>query len=262
MIPKIIHYTWFSGEPFPELVQKCIDSWHKYMPDYEYRLWDYNAVKDIDSIWLKECLKEETWAFAADFIRVYAVEKFGGVYLDSDVLVYQSFDKFLANRMFIGRECVPYIQMERFVNVYLTSHCFGAEPHHPFLQLNLEYYKGRKFVTCGSESVPRHLRLNLLMMPYIQSELAKTFGYDASLRANKTQCLNDGMVVFPDDYFGVYGSMKETRNSCCRHLATGTWRDRGENPLIQYTLWYKIRWRIEAAFCWLAEKCGYLMVKF
>ena len=49
MIPKIVHYCWFSGEPYPVEIQRCIDSWHKYLPDYEFRLWDMNAVKDIDT---------------------------------------------------------------------------------------------------------------------------------------------------------------------------------------------------------------------
>lgn len=62
MIPKIIHYTWFSGDPFPELIQECIDSWKKWMPDYDFKLWDMASVHDIDSVFLKEALKERKWA--------------------------------------------------------------------------------------------------------------------------------------------------------------------------------------------------------
>lgn len=263
MIPKIIHYTWFSGDPFPETIQKCIDSWHRYMPEYEFYLWNYDSIKSIDSIWLKECLAQKKWAFAADFVRTYAVEKYGGIYLDTDVLIYQSFDILLGNRMFIGREGVPYIQMEKTVNVYLTSHCFGAEPHHPFMRLNLEYYHGRHFVMCDSELIPRHLRLNMLMMPYIQSELAKTFGYDASMRANHIQHLKEGLVVYPDDRFGLFGNMKETENSFGRHLAAGSWRDFDTlTDKTHYSLWYKIRWRLVAAFQLLVKECGYLTVKY
>lgn len=56
MIPKIIHYTWFSGDSFPEKIHDCIDSWHKYKPEYEYVFWDAERIKDIDSVWLRECL--------------------------------------------------------------------------------------------------------------------------------------------------------------------------------------------------------------
>ena len=40
MIPKIIHYCWLSGDPFPESIQRCIDSWKRVLPDYEIVLWD------------------------------------------------------------------------------------------------------------------------------------------------------------------------------------------------------------------------------
>ena len=40
MIPKIIHYCWFGGNPLPPLAQKCIKSWKKYCPDYEIVRWD------------------------------------------------------------------------------------------------------------------------------------------------------------------------------------------------------------------------------
>ena len=59
MIPKIIHYTWFSGDPFPEKIQQCIDSWHQQMPEYEFRLWDMEAIKDIDVPFLKEAIKAQ-----------------------------------------------------------------------------------------------------------------------------------------------------------------------------------------------------------
>lgn len=61
MIPKIIHYTWFSGEAFPEKIQNCIDSWHKVMPYFEFVCWDAEKIKELDSCWLRECLAERKW---------------------------------------------------------------------------------------------------------------------------------------------------------------------------------------------------------
>ena len=40
MIPKIIHYCWFGGNPLPELAQKCIESWKVYLPDYKIKEWN------------------------------------------------------------------------------------------------------------------------------------------------------------------------------------------------------------------------------
>ena len=97
MIPKRIHYTWFSGDPFPPIVQRCIDSWHRYMPNYEFVLWDVERIEDIDSVWLKQCIAKKKWAFAADYVRLYAVYTEGGIYLDTDCMAYQSFDALLHN---------------------------------------------------------------------------------------------------------------------------------------------------------------------
>ena len=40
MIPKIIHYCWFGGNPLPELAIKCIASWKKNINDYEIKEWN------------------------------------------------------------------------------------------------------------------------------------------------------------------------------------------------------------------------------
>lgn len=201
MIPKIIHYTWFSGEPFPEMIQKCIESWHQFMPDYEFRKWDYDAIKDIDSVWLKECLENKKWAFAADYVRLYAIYNYGGIYLDTDCQVFKSFDDVLDNEFFIGRESVPYVLLEKTVNVFLTSHCFGGVAKHPFNKLMLDYYEGRHFLTCTSPNIPNHLRMDMMMMPYQHSEIAKLFGYDASLKAESEQILRGGNSYLPQTVF-------------------------------------------------------------
>ena len=87
MIPKIIHYCWLSGDPYPELISKCIQSWKVYLPDYQFVLWDREKADAIDSKWLKEAIESKKYAFAADFIRIYALLKNGGIYLDADVEV-------------------------------------------------------------------------------------------------------------------------------------------------------------------------------
>ena len=95
MIPKIIHYCWLSGDAFPENIRTCFASWKQFLPDYEFRLWD-TARFDVHSLpWTKEAFEAKKYAFAADYIRLYALYQFGGIYLDSDVLLYKSFDDLL-----------------------------------------------------------------------------------------------------------------------------------------------------------------------
>ena len=70
MIPKIIHYCWFGGNPLLELAQKCIASWKKYCPDYEIREW--NETKTNSDLYYNDYALEDytakKWAFAADVI--------------------------------------------------------------------------------------------------------------------------------------------------------------------------------------------------
>ncbi|MCI8998379.1 MAG: hypothetical protein HFJ95_05215 [Muribaculaceae bacterium] len=153
MIPNIIHYCWFSGEEMPVVVKDCISSWHRYMPDYEYRLWDMKAIEEIDSQFLREAIEARKWAFAADYVRLWAVEKYGGIYLDTDMELYSSLEPFRSDRMFIGMEQSPNMLAGRPWS-FLTAHIFGAEAHHPFLQDCMEYYKGRHFLVSTSDKLP------------------------------------------------------------------------------------------------------------
>ena len=157
MIPKIIHYTWFSGEPFPEEIKTCVDSWEKHLLNYEFRLWNMNAINNIDSIFLKEAISEKKWAYAADFVRLFAIYNEGGIYLDTDVIVYRSFDPVLDQKAFIGKENSIHFE-GGFSAQYLTSHCFGAEKGHPFIKKCLDYFERRHFITSNNIELPQPLR--------------------------------------------------------------------------------------------------------
>lgn len=99
-IPKIIHYFWFSGDPFPEKVQKCIDSWKKFCPDYEIRGWNLDNYH-TDNEFCNEALKHRDWAFASDFGRCDVLYRYGGIYLDTDVELVRNFDNLLFDEGFM-----------------------------------------------------------------------------------------------------------------------------------------------------------------
>ena len=104
MIPKRIHYCWLSDEPFPRKIRKCMDTWRKTHPDYEIVRWSTENF-DVESIpYVKEAFEAKKWAFAADYIRMYALYTEGGIYLDSDVVLLKRFDDFLDNSFFSSME--------------------------------------------------------------------------------------------------------------------------------------------------------------
>lgn len=256
MIPKIIHYTWFSGDPFPEKIQQCIDSWHQQMPEYEFRLWDMEAIKDIDVPFLKEAIRVKKWAYAADFVRTYAVYHQGGIYLDTDVMLYKSFNPYLENSAFIGKERSIHF-VGRMSSQHLSSHCFGAEKGHPFIKDCLEYYLDRHFEITSNESLPNSLRYNMVLMPYIQSEIAKGYGYQANPHYQEVQHCKEGLTIYPSCIFDSDG---KNQDAVCQHLALGSWRDEKSSEQ-EYTLKYKFEWRLIALLQKMLSPLHYMIIK-
>lgn len=231
MIPKLIHYSWFSGEEMPEFFVQIMETWKKYLPDYEFRLWDRKTLDEANLVFADEAISVKKWAFAADAIRVYAVYHYGGIWLDGDVAVYKSFDPFLHDGMFIGREhFVECVADDNFINMNtLTSHCFGAEKGHPFLKDCLEYYKDRHFITSSMESLPQGLRYDMRLLPSIQARIAKKYGYKGCvLDVNKSEILLEDIHVYPPYFFDSpkYESMDQVY---CIHYKAGTWHPSQES---------------------------------
>ena len=96
-VPKIIHLMWFSGDEYPDDIKICLDTWHKVLPEYEIKVWTKEMALECDVPYVREALQCRKWAFAADVIRLYALYKWGGIYMDSDVIVKKSLDDFLDN---------------------------------------------------------------------------------------------------------------------------------------------------------------------
>lgn len=256
MIPPKIHFTWFSSDPYPENIRNCMESWRNFMPNYEFIHWDFKKISDIPSPFLKEAILAKKWAFASDYVRLWALYTEGGIYLDTDVLCYKSLDPLRSEKIFIGKENSIHIS-GRLTEQYLTSHCMGAEAGSEFFRLCLDYYKDRRFINSENVKLPPTLRLDMTLLPYIQSEIAKTYGYNPYPSAKGVQRLEDGLTIYPPQYFDA---VDNDNNSYCKHLALGAWREyrvRDE----EINLSYKIRWRIRKLVENVLERNGYIMTK-
>ena len=97
MIPKIIHYCWFGRKQKPKIAEKCIASWLKFCPDYEIIEWNEDNFDVNMNGYTRMCLEQRKYAFLSDYVRLWAVEKYGGVYFDTDVEVIKSIDQLLEN---------------------------------------------------------------------------------------------------------------------------------------------------------------------
>lgn len=129
IIPKKIHYCWFSKNPIPKFLQGCIDSWKKMCPDYEIICWNEDNY-DIDKyLYTKEAYKNQKYGFVSDMARLDILYENGGIYLDTDVTILKSLDELLYQEAFIG--------VEKWGNIN-SGGGFGAVPHHPMVKKMLE----------------------------------------------------------------------------------------------------------------------------
>ena len=139
LIPKVIHYCWFGKGAMPELVQICIASWHTHMPDWEYRLWteDNFEINEAPQ-YVREAYVAKKFAFVSDYVRLWALEREGGVYMDVDFEVYRSFEDLLGYEAFAGYEGSKHNPVMMGV--------IAAKAHHPWIQGMMQTYESRVFL--------------------------------------------------------------------------------------------------------------------
>ena len=211
MIPKTIHYCWFGRGEMPELAQSCIASWHKYMPDYSYKLWNEDNF-DVDSVlYTKEAYEAKKYAFVSDYVRLWALDKEGGIYLDTDVEVFKAFDDLLCYKAFAGFEGSKYVPMGTCV--------MASEAHGEWVSEMLKAYQGRRFLK-GDGSCDATTNVQLL------SSVMRQNGF---VQNGEEQDYKD-LHVLPVDFFSprqTTGEYIRTENTYCDHLGIGSWADRG-----------------------------------
>lgn len=224
MIPKKIHYCWLSDDPMPEKLLKCVESWKKFLPDYELVKWDLKKFPLSKNAWVREAFENKKYAFAADYIRLYALATEGGIYLDSDVEVIKPFAELMDLPYFICKENSP---------KGMEAAIIGAERDTQWVRTCLDYYHDKHFVnsdgTMNTDVLPEILKKRLednYELKYISS--VSDFDYDKKV-----------VSVLPSDYFSpknyVTKKIKITRNTRTIHHFAGSWQPAWKKVLLR--LW-------------------------
>lgn len=212
MIPKIIHYCWFGGSPLPKDVQKCIESWRKYCPDFEIIEWNEKNFDYTQYRFSNEAYKVKEWAFVSDVARLHAVYEYGGIYLDTDVEVIKSLDNLLHLSGFVGAEDMYDIN---------TGVGFGAEKGHKIIRENLLEYKDMPFLLNGFS-----LRTTCVELT---TAILRRHGYK---KADKVQVI-EGISIFPSEFFSPLSlsthRLKVTENTYSIHYYTANWKRDSKN---------------------------------
>ena len=225
MIPKIIHYCWFGKGDMPELVHTCITSWHTHMPNWEYHLWSEENF-DIASApqYVQEAYAAKKYAFVSDYVRLWALEREGGLYLDMDVEVLKSFEPLMNDTAFIG--------LEESLALLPGTCVMACEAHCQWVKDMLAEYDSAHFIREDG---------SLDMTTNVQ-RLARRMLQDGLQHKRKVQYLPHwGLRVYTHDYFSPITStrvMRKTKNTYCIHRFAGTWVD-GKKSGIQD--WWIVR---------------------
>jgi hypothetical protein len=215
MIPKIIHYCWIGGAPLPPLAEQCIASWKKHMPEWELKRWDESNF-DIAAapLYVRQAYEVRKYAFVSDYVRLWALEKFGGLYMDVDFMVYRPFDelmdKYSAFAGYEGSKRNPVMQG-----------VIASEAHGAWVTDMLETYMDRKFILPDG-------RLDMTPNTSFFSDRLESQGFMPDGK-EKDFYLQDGtfmLHVFPVHYFCpvlTTGENVRTEETYCEHMGESSW---------------------------------------
>lgn len=195
MIPKKIHYCWFGNNPKPKIVETCIASWEKYLPDYEIIEWNESNFDVNQNDFVKTAYQNKKWAFVSDFARAKALYENGGFYLDTDMEVKNTLNDFLHHRAVCGFEIkgIPY------------SAFWGIEKGHILAQKIMNYYLTNQYAEEPNTAIFSRL-------------LVDEFGADA--QKDEYQNLKEGIALYPSTYFSL-----DLPINYVTHHFSGSWHD-------------------------------------
>lgn len=213
LIPKKIHYCWFSEKPIPDKLQECMNTWRRFCPDYEIIRWDEHNYDVEKSKYMKQAYACGKWSFVSDFARLDILYQHGGIYLDTDVELLRSLDELLYQPGFCG------VEKWGFVN---TGAGIGAYPGNPIVEAMLDFRKKATFVRDDGT-------LNLTTCGYYETLPLIALGLKPG---GDTQTVGGGkMTVYASEFFQpfdyVSGETHITQNTFSIHHFSGTWLGRG-----------------------------------
>lgn len=212
MIPKIIHYCWFGGKEKPALAQACLRSWKRFAPDFELREWNESNF-DLSSapLYVRQAMDARRWAFVTDYVRLVALTRYGGVYMDTDVELKKPLTQYLHHRAFAGFESMDAVQ----------TGLLACEPGFPLFEAFLHHYDTAVFLR---EDGSTDLTTNV--------EILTRLCVERGLRLdNSKQCVDD-LTVYPKEVFCPVeyetGKLKKSRKTVCIHWFSASWHTQQE----------------------------------
>lgn len=211
-ILKIIHYCWFGKKEKPDSVKKCIDSWKKFLPDYQLVEWNEDNFNIEKLQYTKEAYVAKKYAFVSDVARIEALYQYGGIYMDTDVEVLKTFTPLLDARCILGME----------EKGYVATSFMAFEKEHPLVKQFLNLYENISFLDKNGQIITG---TNVAKLTNLLIE--KGF-----VQENRYQELEEGIKIYPKEFFSPYDYINchynITENSYCVHHFAVSWMSKKE----------------------------------
>lgn len=207
MIPHIIHYCWFGKNPKSKLIRRCIASWREFMPAWEIKEWNEDNYDINQNEYMLSAYRNGKWAFVVDAARFDILNRYGGIFLDTDVELLKPLPaEMLAHPGFTGFES------EQTVAPGLI---FAVRAGHPLLREMIDIYRRKKFgvkVNGRTETI----------VDIVTGLLIKN-----GLKPNNTFQMVAGIAVYPRDFFCAFNreiqNFELTDNTVSIHHYAASW---------------------------------------
>ncbi len=217
-IPKTINYCWFGKKEKNELIKKCINSWKKFLPDYEIIEWNEENFDVNQNFFVKEAYENQKYAFVSDFARLKVIYENGGIYFDVDIELIKDLKPIIDNGPYVGCE------NEGLVN---TGVGFAAEPKNLIIKKMLDKYENIHFINDGE--------MDLTTCTQRNTEAILECGWNSKNVISKVQ---DKITVYPTEYFCPYdyitGKQEIRDNTYSIHHCNASWLEDYERMLMNH----------------------------
>ncbi len=212
-IPKIIHYCWF-GKPMPTELKQYVESWNL-LHDYKKIEWNDTNCTFNENAFVRKAYSEKAFGFLGDYYRLKVLYEYGGIYLDTDVKVFKSFDPLLSNEVFLN-----------FIfNSSIGTAIIGAKPHNAFIKQLLDMYDNTIFDETTNDNkfeIQPNGKITLNRFEtsnhYFTTYILKHY---PTLKFNNTYQDMKDFVIYPKELFEI-GSLLNRHYTI--HYCAGAWR--------------------------------------
>ena len=239
-IPKIIHYCWFGGNSMPQQLKECMESW-RILQDagYTFVRWDESNCSFDENDFVKQAYQEKRWGFIGDYYRAKALYLYGGIYLDTDIIVKNTFDDLLDNECFMGFSC----------DCALCTAVIGAQKGSQYMKSLMNMYDNNEFVDEATVIQGKKVGNKYASGQWIPSNEYYTWhllSVHPSFKLNNQMQLFDNICIYPKSFFEL-GSIG--KKYYCRHENYNSWHEKKGGGL------RKIKRKLERnEFFWIAYR--------